>query len=132
MEHDAGAILEFDPAAYPLLLGDADEAYANAFFRGLRPDPLLTVSEWADQNRFLSSKSSAEPGRWSTARTPYLREIMDALSPSSPVEDVVFMKGAQVGGTEAGQNWIGYVIDRAPGPMMMVQPSLDLAKKVSR
>jgi phage terminase large subunit GpA-like protein len=36
---------------------------------------------------------------------------MDALSPSSPVEKVVFMKGSQIGGTEAGNNWIGYIID---------------------
>jgi phage terminase large subunit GpA-like protein len=38
-----------------------------------------------------------EPGRWRTERTPYLKEIMDCLSPSSPYQRVVFMKGAQVG-----------------------------------
>jgi phage terminase large subunit GpA-like protein len=89
------------------------EIYNAAFSDGLRPDPLLTVSEWADQFRMLSQTASAEPGRWRTDRTPYLREIMDCLSPSSGVEKVVFMKGAQVGGTEAGNNWIGYVIDQA-------------------
>ena len=35
---------------------------------------------------------------------------MDCLSPASPVNRVVFMKGLQVGGTECGNNWIGYVI----------------------
>ena len=30
-------------------------------------------SEWADQHRMLSSKASAEPGRWRTSRTPYLK-----------------------------------------------------------
>ncbi|MCW7542096.1 phage terminase large subunit family protein [Aquabacterium sp. A7-Y] len=69
----------------------------RAWREGLTPDPLLTVSEWADRHRILSSKASAEPGRWRTARTPYLREILDCLSPTSPVERVVFMKGAQVG-----------------------------------
>jgi phage terminase large subunit GpA-like protein len=93
----------------------AFEIYNAAFSDGLRPDPLLTVSQWADQFRMLSQTASAEPGRWRTDRTPYLREIMDCLSPSSGVEKVVFMKGAQVGGTEAGNNWIGYVIDQAPG-----------------
>ena len=69
----------------------------RAWREGLTPDPLLSVSEWADRHRTLSSKASAEPGRWRTSRTPYLRDIMDCLSPSSPVERVVFMKGAQVG-----------------------------------
>ena len=51
---------------------------------GLTPDPLLTVSEWADKHRFLSPRASAEPGRYRTDRTPYMRAIMDALSPSHP------------------------------------------------
>lgn len=77
---------------------DGADAIARAWREGLTPDPLLSVSEWADQYRMLSSKSAAEPGRWRTSRTPYLKEIMDCLSPTSPVERVVFMKGAQVGG----------------------------------
>ena len=84
--------------------------------RGIRPDADLTVSEWADQHRNLSSRSSAEPGRYRTARTPYLREIMDALSPRHPAQRISFMKAAQVGATEAGNNWIGFVIHHAPGP----------------
>ncbi len=98
----------------------------------LRPDPRLKVSEWADANRFLSQTASGEPGPWRTERTPYLREIMDCLSPSSPVEKVVFMKGAQIGGTEAGNNWIGYVIHHAPGPMLAVQPTVEMAKRWSK
>ena len=98
----------------------------------LRPDRLLSVSGWADEHRFLSQTSSGEPGPWRTERTPYLREIMDCLSPSSPVEKVVFMKGAQIGGTEAGNNWIGYVIHHAPGPMLAVQPTVDMAKRWSK
>lgn len=47
---------------------------------GLTPDPLLTVSEWADEHRVLDSTSSSEAGQWSTKRTPYLKEIMDALA----------------------------------------------------
>jgi phage terminase large subunit GpA-like protein len=87
---------------------------------GLKPDPLLTVSEWSDAHRFLSPRASAEPGRYRTDRTPYMRAIMDALSPSHPARRIVFMKAAQVGATEAGNNWIGYVIHHAPGPMLGV------------
>jgi Phage terminase large subunit gpA, ATPase domain/LAGLIDADG-like domain len=69
----------------------------RAWREGLTPDPTLSVSEWSDRHRVLSSKASAEPGRWRTARTPYLKAIMDCLTPMSPIERVVFMKGAQVG-----------------------------------
>ena len=108
------------------------EICRTAAAAGLRPDPLLTVSEWADECRILSTRASTEPGPWRTSRTPYLKAIMDCLSPSSPVERVVFMKGAQVGATECGNNWIGYVIHQAPGPMMAVQPTVEMAKRNSK
>ena len=108
------------------------EEIERAWREGLTPDPLLSVSEWSDQHRMLSSKASAEPGRWRTSRTPYLKDIMDCLSPTSPVERVVFMKAAQVGATECGSCWIGYVIHHAPGPMMAVWPTVDMAKRNSK
>lgn len=80
----------------------------------------------------LSPRASAEAGKWRTSRTPYLREVMDCLSSSHPAQIVTFMKGAQVGGTEAGSNWIGYVIDHAPGPMLAVQPTVDMSKRNSK
>ena len=110
----------------------AEEIYSNAASEGARPDPLLSVSEWADSYRTLSQRASAEPGPWRTDRTPYLREIMDCLSPSSAVETVVLMKGAQVGGTECGNNWIGYVVHQAPGPMLSIQPTIEMAKRNSK
>ncbi len=110
---------------------DAAEVYLSSFSDGLRPDPTLTVSEWADAKRFLSQKAAAEPGPWRTSRTPYLREPMDCLSATSPVQRVVLMAGAQIGKTEGGNNWFGYVVDHAPGPMMMVQPTVELAKRLS-
>ena len=105
---------------------------AAAWANGLRPEPELTVSEWADRYRMMDRASSAEPGRWRTDRTPYLREIMDALSSSSDIEEVVLMKGTQIGATEAGNNWLGYVMHHAPGPMLYVQPTIDLVKRTSR
>lgn len=42
------------------------------------------------------------------------------------------MKGAQIGGTEAGNNWIGYIIDRAPGAMLVVQPTVEMGKRWSK
>lgn len=104
----------------------------DEFFRGVEPDSYMSVSDWADEYRVLSSKSASEPGRWRTARTPYLREIMDCLSPKSPIQKVVFMKGAQIGGTECGNNWLGYIMHKAPGPIMAVSPTVEMAKRNSR
>lgn len=111
---------------------DGAEDILRSWRRGICPDPNLTVSEWADAHRKLSSRASAEPGQYRTARTPYLREIMDALSPSHPAQRVTFMKAAQVGATEAGNNWIGFVIHHAPGPMLAVLPTVEMAKRSSR
>ena len=105
---------------------------ARAWRDGLAPDPLLSVSEWSEKHRMLAARASAEPGRYRIARTPYMRAIMDALSPADPCRRVVFMKAAQVGATEAGNNWIGFVIHQAPGPMLAVQPTVELAKRNSR
>jgi phage terminase large subunit GpA-like protein len=111
---------------------DGAEDILRAWRRGMRPDPDLTVSEWADAHRKLSSRASAEPGQYRTARTPYLRAIMDALSPKHPAQRISFMKAAQVGATEAGNNWIGFVIHHAPGPMLAVLPTVEMAKRTSR
>lgn len=110
----------------------AADAYRAAFANGIAPEPSTTVSEWADAHRRLSSVSSAEPGAWRTDRTPYLREIMDNLSPTSPHQRIVFQKGAQVGGTECGNNWVGYIVDRSPGPILYVEPTVEVAKRVSK
>jgi phage terminase large subunit GpA-like protein len=113
-------------------MSTATEIICGTWGDGVEPEPVLTVSEWSDAHRMLSGKASAEPGRWSTDRTPYLREIMDTLSASNPCHRTVFMKGAQIGGTECGNNWIGYVIHHAPAPILVVQPTVEVAKRVSK
>lgn len=92
----------------------------------------MTVTEWADDRRYLSSKGAAEPGKYKSDRTPFLRAIMDALSPHHPAQKVIFPKSAQVGATEAGINWIGYVMDVAPGPFLAVQANETTAKRFSK
>ena len=111
---------------------DGADALLRAWGGGLKPDPLLTVSEWADRYRMLSSRAAAEPGRYRTRRTPYMKDIMDALSPGHPAQRIVFMKAAQVGATEAGNCFLGFIIHQAPGPALAVQPTVELAKRNSR
>ena len=107
-------------------------SWETGFTDGLRPDEPLTVSEFADKHIRLSSKSSAEPGPWRTSRTPFLREVMDELSAGSLTERVVLMFGAQTGKTSAGLNWLAYLIAHNPGPVLCVQPTLEMCKRLSK
>lgn len=91
------------------------------------PPPVLTVSQWADRFRMLSSVASAEPGRWRTDRAPYQREILDAIS-EPRIPRVVVMSSTQVGKTEIINNACGFYIDQDPAPILVVQPTLDMAR----
>ena len=65
---------------------DGAGAIERAWRDGLKPDPLLTVSEWADRYRVLSQRASSEPGRWRTERTPYLRENPEPTDSAAAIE----------------------------------------------
>jgi len=95
------------------------------------PPPKLTVSEWADTYRQLSAEASAEPGQWRTSRVPYMKEIMNALS-DELIERIVIMSSAQVGKTELLLNAIGYYVHQDPAPIMLVQPTLEMATAFSK
>ena len=96
----------------------------------LKPPENITVSEWAEKYRILDSKSSAMPGPWSNDITPYLKGVMDEFN-NSETEKIVFVKPTQIGGTEALQNMIGYIVAQDPAPTMIVYPTDALAKSVS-
>lgn len=95
------------------------------------PPPDLTVSEWADEYRRLSPEASAEAGKWSTARAEYQRGMMDAVSDPT-IEQVVLMTSAQIGKTEIINNISGYHIHQDAAPMLVVQPTLEMAKSWSQ
>lgn len=96
----------------------------------LSPPEQITVSEWAEQYRMLDSKSSAMPGPWSNSVTPYLVGVMDEFN-NYETEEIIFVKPTQIGGTEALQNMIGYIVMQDPSPTMIVYPTDTLAKSVS-
>ena len=97
----------------------------------MAPPPDLTVSEWADTYRRLSSESSAEPGQWRTSRAPYQREILDSITDPN-YEDIVIMASAQVGKSEIVLNAVGYHIDFDPAPILIIQPTEQKAKDFSK
>lgn len=98
----------------------------------LKPEPRFSVSEWAEQHRYMSSTETSKPGRWDNRTAPYLTEIMDCLSINNIIQRIIGMKGAQLGFTEAGNNVIGYATDVSPSKMMMVQPTDATAKRMSK
>lgn len=84
------------------------------------------VSEWAEENRIL--KEGNYQGPFSFEMTPYLKEIADCLSASSPVREVAIMKGTRMGATVGIiENWIGYSIDEDPAEMAYITASDELA-----
>src|ERR1051326_1610995 len=82
------------------------------------PPREITVSEWADEHRQLTGSSAAERGQWHTR--PYQREPMDVLSPSHPCRQVVLWAAAQMMKTEILLNFIGFIADVDPGPVLVV------------
>lgn len=116
----------------PSHLARAADLVGQLMAEYLAPPPPMTVTEWAEARRVLSAKDSSEPGPYRATRTPYAREPQDALSAHSSVEEVVLMWGAQTSKTTIGGNWLGYLIDLQPGPVMVVQPTIDTAKRYSR
>lgn len=113
-------------------VADGGRLWSTAFADVLTPRERLALSAWADRYRQLAGKAASEPGQWRTDRTPHLREPMDALSVESDVEEVILWFGTQLGKSETCNNWIGYTIDHNPGPVLLVQPTLDLAKRYSK
>ncbi len=89
------------------------------------------MSQWADQNRRLSPEASSEPGRWVTDRAPYQRGMMDAVNEPG-VSEVVYMTSSQIGKTEIINNIIGYFTHQDPSPMLLIQPTLDMAETWSK
>lgn len=79
--------------------------------------------EWASIYRVLTTAESAYPGVWRWERTPYMVEIARELSRG--VREVVLVFGSQLGKTELTINYIGWIIDQHPGPVMVLRPTLD-------
>ena len=105
--------------------------YQRKALQSLMPPEDLTVSEWAEKYRMLDSKTSALPGPWRNAMTPYLVSVMDALL-DYETEEIVLCKSAQLGGTEAILNALGYIIQQDPSPTLVVYPSDVLAESIAK
>lgn len=103
----------------------------QALARAYAPPPKRSVSEWADEERFLSAESSAEPGRWKTSRVEPSRGVMDAFS-DPMVEKVTVMACTQFFKTETINNVVGFFASGDPAPMLIIQPTLEMGEAWSK
>ena len=106
-------------------------AYQRKALESLMPPEDLTVSEWAEKYRMLDSKTSALPGPWRNAMTPYLVGVMDALL-DYEAEETVLCKSYQLGVTEAILNALGFIVQQDPSPTLVVYPSDVLAESIAK
>lgn len=114
--------------------GIRPETYAlfERLLKMLEPPPDITLSEWADEYRYLSSEFAAEPGRWHTDRAPYQREAMDAIT-NTHTRKVVLMWASQTGKTQSLiLNTIGYYMSYEPCPMLWLEPTVEASETGSK
>ena len=108
----------------------ANELWSYISRRGLKPLPKTNVSDWAD-NYAIIPQGNAEPGKWRTSRAPYQREPMNAFTQSG-IHRVVAKWAAQTGKSRLMLNVIGRFSHLDPCPIMMVQPTIEMAQDFSK
>src|SRR5206468_3247185 len=100
-------------------------------YERLKPPPRLTVSQWADRYRVLSPEASFRAGKYQSDDAPYQKEFMDVCG-DPRYSHVVGMWGSQLGKTETLNNVAGYYMDQDPAPILMLQPTKEMAEAWSK
>ncbi|WP_300440674.1 terminase gpA endonuclease subunit [Christiangramia sp.] len=90
-------------------------------------------SHWVEDNIYLTSDMSRYQGPFDYGVSPYSREIIDCLSPDSPVQMVSVMKCAQSGLTMGViLPSLCYIISEAPNNVLFMAGDKELAKNSVR
>ena len=97
----------------------------------MKPMDDISVSEWADKYRMISSETASQPGPWRTSKTPYMKEIMDAFS-DPLIRSIYMVSSSQVGKSEFINNALGYLIDQDPSSVLFIHPNVIDAKDYSK
>ena len=108
----------------------ANSLIKKIFGKSLKPQKMLDISEWADRYRVLSTEGSPEPGKWRTARTPYMKEIFKCVTNTETVT-ITIMSSSQVGKTELLLNIIGRFMHLDPCPILLIFPTSTFGKAFS-
>lgn len=109
--------------------GQLVEALGTALV-SVRPPPPLGYSDWAEWKRTVPVGTSAEPGPWKSR--PWQVAVFEALEdPAS--RGTLFAGCSQLAGkTEVILTVVGYHVEHDPGPVLIVEPDLDMADALSQ
>ena len=105
-------------------------ALFKKILKAVAPPPNILPSEWAEENLILN-ESALSTGRWRSETVPYQKEIIDAVV-DPEVEKIVIMSSSQGGKNVIVNIIIGYFIDIDPSPIMLIEPTLELAEDYSK
>jgi len=98
--------------------------------KALVPPRRMTVSEWADEERYIN-QPGAYVGDWKNTTTPYMVEPQDTLT-STQYKGLVFAGPAQCAKTDALiLNWVGYSATTDPQDMILYSPTFTAARDFS-
>lgn len=100
--------------------------FSHFFAEGCKPIPFLTVSQWCDLYAKLPP-SVSEPGKFRVDRTPYMREILDAMTPNNGINYVSLMLAAQLAKTEALNQLQAYLMHYNPNSYIVYQPTVEIS-----
>ncbi len=106
--------------------------FQNSCAHGIKPDPIITYTEWANAEFRLPQESTSEHGRYRTSRTPFVEEILDELSPTSPTEIVVLIKPTQLAGSTIALIFLCGSAVLYPAPSRFMQPTDTMVRSFSK
>jgi phage terminase large subunit GpA-like protein len=89
--------------------------------------PPRLISEYVQGRRIMPS-GTPFPGRWDNSLTPYWIEVMDSMSPFSPIRHGVLMKPRKMGATAVAENVAAYWVDANPTAVEYTTATDDLAE----
>lgn len=115
----------------PEALEELDRVLTSTRRSIMRPPPRLTLPEWADTYRVLSSASGAVGGPWQTNRVEVARGPMMAMTEPG-VSMITVMCSTQTMKTAFLENVIGYFAHLDPCPVLLLQPKDDSVDAFSK
>jgi hypothetical protein len=108
--------------------GDLLEAWVVAW----KPRRRVAPSVWAETYRVLKDGTTARPGKFSFDGFGFMRSILDTVEEAIATgRRWVFMKPAQIGGSETVLNALGWVQTFHAGPTLYMTSTDDVAKEFS-
>ncbi len=103
----------------------------SAFYHAaLATRPVLEVYKWCEENIYLSERSTAIPGNYSTELTPYVREPLQCFA-DKRITDLTLCWGTQTAKTQTIMSGVAYRVANDASPTLWVMPNKDLAQSFS-